>query len=262
MPTTLNIAHRGASGVEPENTMRAFAVAADVGADGIELDVFLTADGRVVVTHDLSTYRLTGVQTNVRKSTLQDLRTLDYGKGERIPTLDEVLETFRDRFSVINIEIKSTTFRGDGIEAEVVKVIKKYDCAEKILVSSFNPLNIHRIKKALPVVRIGYLIDVHLKFPQFHQRTIKWLKPDTLNLHPGLIKDAQTQFLFEAGIPVWIWNVETAADWLFWIDHGAQALITDHPKRLKNLLAADGGRLAGVGDLDHQGSKTPGSALP
>jgi glycerophosphoryl diester phosphodiesterase len=245
MTSPLNIAHRGASAAEPENTMRAFETAVEAGADGIELDVYLSADGHAVVTHDLFTYRLTGVQSNVRKTTLKDLRTFDYGKGEKIPTLDDVLGTFKDKFKVINIEIKSTSFRSDGIEKTVADLIKRHDCAETILVSSFNPLNIQRVRKLVPKTRIGYLVDKHLQVPQFQSRTIKWLKPDTLNLHPALIRDKRTAFLFEMGIPFWIWSVDTAADWLFWIDKGAAALITDHPKRLHNLLHAEG-RMAAI----------------
>lgn len=233
---TLIIGHRGASGSEPENTMRAFHAAQKDGADGIELDIFQCSDKIIVVTHDIDTYRLTKQKHNVRKSTLSTLRSLDYGKNERIPTLEEVFETFLNKFKIINVEIKSTGLKSDGIEDNLAKLICKFDCQKKILVSSFNPLNIYRIKRLLPEIRIGYLIEPKLSSARFHLRTIRWLKPDTLNLHPGLLDHAATKAYFDLDIPLWMWAVDTKRDWQYWLKRRAQAIITNHPKDLRTYM--------------------------
>lgn len=233
---TLIIGHRGASGLEPENTMRAFYSAYKAGADGIELDIFQCRDKIIVVTHDIDTLRLTKQKYNVRKSTLDVLRNLDYGKNERIPTLTEVFETFLAKFKTINVEIKSTGLKSDGIEANLAKLIRKFDCQKKILVSSFNPLNIYRIKRLLPKIRIGYLIEPKFSSARFHLRTIRWLKPDTLNLHPALLNNDATKAYFDLGIPLWMWAVDTKRDWQYWLKKRVQAIITDHPGSLRSYI--------------------------
>lgn len=232
----LNIAHRGASAMEPENTIRAFQRAYDDGADGIELDVFLTSDKKIVVTHDQDTARLTGQKFNVRKTSLKTLRTLNYGKGSVIPTLSEVFEEFLPKFSVINVEIKSTGFKTDGIEAKVTHWIQKMNAVSQILVSSFNPLNLARCKNILPQLRIGYLIEPKIKLTKFHMRNIKWLQPDTLNLHHSLYEHKSTRILFDLGLPIWIWGVTTEKQFREWIERGAQAIINDTPNQLTRLL--------------------------
>lgn len=233
---TLIIGHRGASGSEPENTMRAFHAAHKANADGIELDIFQCRNKIIVVTHDIDTFRLTKQKYNVRKSTLSLLRSLDYGKNERIPTLEEVFETFLSKFKTINVEIKSTGLKSDGIEDNLAKLIRKFDCHKKILVSSFNPLNIYRIKQLLPEVRIGYLIEPKFSSASFHLRTIRWLKPNTLNLHPALLDHAATKTYFDLGIPLWMWAVDTKRDWEYWLKKRVQAIITDHPKSLRTCM--------------------------
>ena len=100
------IAHRGASGHAPENTMAAFRLAMEQHADGIELDVMLSKDGHVVVIHDATVNRTTNGTGRVSALTLAELQTLDAGNGEHIPTLEEVLETFGDQW-VINVELKN-----------------------------------------------------------------------------------------------------------------------------------------------------------
>src|SRR5690349_4626569 len=119
----LIIAHRGASGQAPENTMKASELAYKQGADGLELDVHLTSDRRIVVTHDPETSRMAHKKYVVGDSTLRQLRGLDFGGGERIPTLDDVLSNYADKFKIINIEIKAESHVDLGLEAELCKTI-------------------------------------------------------------------------------------------------------------------------------------------
>ena len=112
---TLILAHRGASGYAPENTMEAFELAAKMGADGIELDVHFAADGAVVVCHDEKIDRTSNGQGLITDYTLSELKSMDFGyhfygeqrKGVKIPTLDEVYEFVAPIGMVVNVEIKS-----------------------------------------------------------------------------------------------------------------------------------------------------------
>lgn len=143
----LVIAHRGASDSCPENTLKAFQKAVDQGADGIELDIYLTRDRKIVVIHDEHVTNKDNKPLLVRKSTLEELQKVDAGEGEKIPTLREIFENFENRFSIINVEIKSTGYFTDGIEKELLSLIHTYHLQERIFVSSFNPLHLYRLKK-------------------------------------------------------------------------------------------------------------------
>ena len=118
----LNIAHRGASAYAPGNTLAAFRLALEMGADGFELDVMLSADGHLVVIHDDTVDRTTDGRGPVRQKTLAELKTLDAGKfdarfaGERIPTLQEVLDLVAGNRAFVIVELKADSLRGNGLE--------------------------------------------------------------------------------------------------------------------------------------------------
>ncbi len=158
-----NIAHRGASAVAPANTLAAFEKAAELGADGIEFDVHLSADGAPVVIHDFAVDATTDGSGRVAEMDLAQLKQLDAGSrfdpafaGERIPTLEEVLQTFGDRL-LLNVELKSTSPRDDGLERAVLALVEQYELGSRVLLSSFNPFSLRRAKKLAPHVRVGLL---------------------------------------------------------------------------------------------------------
>jgi glycerophosphoryl diester phosphodiesterase len=231
----LVIGHRGASGTEPENTLRSFAMAAKMGADGIELDIFRTADGKVVVTHNNDTALLTNEKMIVRKSTLRDLKTLDFGKKERIPTLDDVFDAFLKKFSIINVEIKSTGFRTDGIEALLVGAIRRFRCEGQVLVSSFNPLNLVRFRRLLPEVPIGYLLCPQQSVIVRNRRVIARLKPNTLNLDQNLfdVKKYAPFFMYPR---IWLWTVNTLEAMEHFAQMRVEAIITNYPDKLRKVV--------------------------
>jgi glycerophosphoryl diester phosphodiesterase len=240
-PEPLVIGHRGASAYEPENTLRAFALAKKMGADGIELDVFRSRDGQVVVTHDENTWRLTGQKHVVRKSSLAELRRLDFGKGEKIPTLEDVFDNFGKRFSVINVEIKSTGIRTDGIEAALTTVIKRHHMEKRVLVSSFNPFNLRRFHKLMPKVRVGYLMCRETLKIVRTWTVVKALAPDTLNLDQNLwpLKTCQAFFAYPK---VWVWTVNTPDAMQHFLKAGVAAMITNYPDKLRAMIQSQYGR--------------------
>jgi len=157
MHKPLIIAHRGASGHAPENTHAAFNLALEHQAEGFELDVMLTKDGQVVVFHDDTVDRTTNGSGRVKEMTLEALRSLDAGGGERIPTLEEVLDTFGGQ-CLINIELKNYASPFDALPVIVAKKLKNYGFPEKLLISSFNPFNLKRFRRHCPGIKQGMLI--------------------------------------------------------------------------------------------------------
>jgi glycerophosphoryl diester phosphodiesterase len=170
------VAHRGISAKAPENTLAAFAMAAQTaGIDMIELDVRLTLDEQVIVFHDRNLQRTTTGNGAARRYTLQEIRQFNAGSWfhpsfaqERVPTLKEVLELVRGRLWV-NIEIKSDYFHREPeglLESKVLQVVRECGMLDQVLVSSFNHELVGRIKQLCPEVYTGVLYNLYRDFPK------------------------------------------------------------------------------------------------
>jgi glycerophosphoryl diester phosphodiesterase len=166
----LVFAHRGAMAYAPMNTMAAFELAVEQGADGIELDVWMCMDDIPVVMHDFNVRHTTDGEGRIGSMSLVELQALDAGSwfdekfvGERIPTLEDVFNTVGDKV-YINIEIKSTVFNNENIIYHVLKCIRDCDMSHRVLVSSFNPLVIRQFRKAASDIPLGLLQDKDLPF--------------------------------------------------------------------------------------------------
>jgi glycerophosphoryl diester phosphodiesterase len=163
-PCPLIFAHRGACAHAPENTLAAFELALAQGAHGLELDAKLSADGEVVVIHDATTDRTTGMRGHVSQLPLAALRELDAGsffsetfKGEKIPTLAEVFETIGKR-AFINVELTNYyTKPRDNLADKVCELVKRFGLEQSVLFSSFLPANLARTRSLLPAVPRGLL---------------------------------------------------------------------------------------------------------
>lgn len=156
MHRPLIIAHRGVSAHAPENTLKAFQLAKDHHADGIELDVMFSKDGHVVVIHDDTVDRTTNGTGRVRDLTLAQLQALDAGNGEKIPTLNDVLDAFGGQY-LINIELKNYASPFDKLPVVVAGILKKCGFAELVMVSTFNPFNLARFRRHCPGIKTGLL---------------------------------------------------------------------------------------------------------
>lgn len=156
-------AHRGASAQAPENTMSSFALAQEYGADAIELDTKLSADGEVVVFHDPTLDRTTDGSGRLADRPLAELRALDAGsffspayRGEKIPLLDEVLETF-GRKLYIDVDLTNYTTPQDGLVAKVCDIVTRHALQEYVIFSSFLTCNLRQAARRLPAVPLGLL---------------------------------------------------------------------------------------------------------
>ena len=158
------IAHRGFSGAAPENTLAAVRAAIEVGADMVEIDVTLTSDGHIVVIHDETLDRTTTGSGRVSDFTLAELQRLDAGgwfaprfAGERIPTLDQVLDEIEGRI-LLNVEIKSEAVER-GVVTKVASAIRKRGMMEHVVVSSFSPTALQQMHFEAPEIRSAVLYN-------------------------------------------------------------------------------------------------------
>ena len=222
----------------PENTLAAFSIALEVGADAIDLDVRLSWDRHVVVLHDRLLDRTTNGSGPVGTYTLKELRTLDAGSwfgprfaGEPVPALDDVFDALPQDFPVY-VEMKS---RGHGawrLASGVVQVIRRHARLESTMVASFNPLGMAFIRALEPRITRGYISSGRHPLP-LRARWLSplvnphWYAPDRGTLTPKLLARFHAQ-----GKPVAAWVVDTGADMGRLGEMGIDAVVTDYPEEL------------------------------
>ncbi|WP_128894738.1 glycerophosphodiester phosphodiesterase [Longirhabdus pacifica] len=166
------LAHRGATTYCPENTMSAFEKAVELGADGLEIDVQMTSDGKLVVIHDETLERTTNGSGMVMEHSLSKLRTLDAGNwfhhkfnGEKIPTFEEVLQFSIKNQLYLNIELKNSIVHYKDIEQEVIKLVQQYHYESQVILSSFNHLSLKLCKQVDSNIAIGVLYSKPMMEP-------------------------------------------------------------------------------------------------
>ena len=236
----LNLAHRGASGEYPENTMLAFEKAIEQGADGFETDVHLSADGELVVIHDDTLDRTTNGTGNVYSYSFSELRRLSAGKsnginGLKMPHLREVLELVRDKGMVLNIEIKNNTTFYPNIEEKVINLIYEYKLLNSVLLSSFNHQSMALCKKIAPRIKTGLLYSQPL------YRTVDYAKMCGADaLHPHYLLAIHDKALREdcnkESLGLNVWTVNETEDMLTMINMGVNSIITNFPGKLSKIL--------------------------
>lgn len=221
----LCIGHRGAAGHEPENTLRSIRCALELGARGIEIDV-RWVDGELIVFHDAKLERTTNGRGVVARKKFAELRALDAGKGERIPTLREVFETV-DRRAVINIELKGRR-TARAVEALIREFVMERGWSyEDFVVSSFMQLELRAIRDRQ--IRIGLLLTRPTKlYPLSARRVRAW------SVHPAL-RYATARFVDDAhrrGYRVFVYTVNEPADIARMRALGVDGVFTDFPERV------------------------------
>lgn len=252
----LMIAHRGASGSAPENTLAAFAAAREAGADGIELDVTRCASGEVVVIHDDTVDRTTDGSGAVSAMPLQALRELDAGAwfgpqfaGERVPLLAEVLDATGASLR-INIEIKACYTPGGGVEAlyqrnvsieeEIAALVRERGLQETILISSFNLAVLRRMQAAAPELQRGLLFASRAAVPLAWAWARRWVGAHALHPSAGGLDAAWVSRARERGYRVNVWTVNDPQVMRRVMAAGVDGIITDYPARLRALLEEAG----------------------
>lgn len=229
--TPLIFGHRGASSEAPENTLSAFGLAQAQKADGIELDVQLSADGKPVVIHDFTVDRTTNGSGKVADMVLADLQSLQIEGDERIPTLNEVFETFGPQL-VYNIEIKDLTYSDRGLEAAIIDRIEAYHLEDKVLISSFNPFSLKRFRKCTP----SHIPTALLRDKGFMRFTSILYNGDGDNPHYSLVDKNYMIWAAEHGYKVTVWTVDNPVEAIRLKNLGVHGLITNKPALLRKSL--------------------------
>lgn len=233
LPKHAIIAHRGASGQAPENTLPAFRLAVEQGADAIELDAMLTRDGEVVVTHDLDLGPTKAEKGTVRKMSFADISAIDAGAwfspeftGTQIPTLRQVLQEIAPHI-LINIELKNDASLFDSVAEQVAKLIRETGTAERIFISSFNPIALMRFHWKIPDVPIGLLSQGDgIRLRRFISGWVSYeaVHPVAASVTAPLIQNAQAQ-----GLRVYSYTVNDAEMMRDFFEWGIDGIFTDHP---------------------------------
>lgn len=230
----LNIAHRGASGRFPENTLRAFEVAIAAGAQVCELDVQASSDGVLMVIHDDTVERTTDGSGAVRAMTLAELKRLDAGvrfgrefAGERIPTLDEVMELARGRCG-LNLEIK-----GAGIERRICETIIRHRALATTIVSSFDWDALAVVRRYEPQMRVGLLAS---QWPARLVGAAFELRADSINPRADIVTEDLCIAAHERNLSVLAWTADESAEMRRLIACGVDGIMTNYPERLRELM--------------------------
>jgi glycerophosphoryl diester phosphodiesterase len=251
----INLAHRGASKMAPENTMEAFRLGIEAGAGGLELDVHLTRDGRVVVIHDPTVDRTTGGTGAVAEMTLDELRALDAGhrfnpddgadfpyrgRNVRVPTLAEVLRVFPG--VVVNIDMKADR---PAIEASVLRVLREAGAGGRALVVSSRYSAVRRFRKISggSIATGASRLEVGV-FYLFSRLRLEWLlRPayDALQVPPKhrgipLVTRRFIDAAHARGVRVDAWTISGVDEMYRLLDLGVDVIITDRPATLAEVL--------------------------
>jgi len=207
-------AHRGCCNTWPENTLESFTAASKLDITGIELDIQLTKDRKIVVIHDERVDRTTDGKGWVKDFTLAEIKKLkiesQFVNGTRqythIPTIEEVFEILKpvciNHGLLINVEIKSSVIRYDGIEDMIYDIVKKWELEENIIYSSFNPFTVVLMKKMHPEVKTGILFDSEQLCLEFS----RMFPVDAL--HPYIKMLFVENIRSKTNLPIRVWNEE------------------------------------------------------
>ena len=232
------LAHRGYSGNYPENTVLAFEKAMEFGADGVELDVHLTKDGKMVICHDESLYRTYGKRANIKETIFEELRNYD-SMGQKMPTLEEVFQIL-PASSIINIELKTNVVSYPFLVEKVLELVNK-NHPERVWISSFNHSTLVHVRELDKNVKLGMLFDNE------HAKSLKASMELSLKIgifsynvpiEAGSFEEFERfiDFAKGNGIKIVFWNSNTITDMNFAQKHDAYAIITNEVERATNFF--------------------------
>ncbi len=234
----LIIGHRGASAIEPENSVGAFARAARDGADGIELDVLCCASGEVVVFHDDDLARLAGRPERVADLTLAELRAITLTSGARIPTLDEALEACGPTM-LVNIELKTRGYGGGPIGPlvdRVAAIVDRTGSAARVLVSSFHPRAVWAWMRRAPTIPAGLLFEAAAPLPLRAAWAGHLLHPRALHPEAALCTPRALRRWHALGYLVNVWTVDEPNALRALAQMGVDGIITNDPARARRII--------------------------
>lgn len=232
-------AHRGASAYAPENTLAAFRAAAELGADGVELDVQRARDGDLVVIHDATLQRTTQGRGPVAEYTVAQIKTLDAGfksgpsfRGERIPTLAEALGYIRSTPLRVNIHLKSAVPADLPLERRVLQEVSAAGLGSRTVISSFSEDVLRRVRRSEPSLQLAILCTEFAPIAPMYavQFGAQAVHPSLGVVSPAYLRDALAVQVkvrpFTVNAKTDLWRI---AVW------GAHGVITDDPRLARRI---------------------------
>ncbi|RJQ33711.1 glycerophosphodiester phosphodiesterase [Candidatus Parcubacteria bacterium] len=224
----LKIGHRGAMGYEPENTLRSFAKALELGVDMIELDVYVCQSGELVVIHDDKVDRTTNGHGYVVDKTFTEIRSLLIAQGEKIPTLSEVFDLV-DKKVPINVELKGE-HTAEPVAQLIGQYIKEKDwTAEHFLVSSFDHYELKRFKELMPEIRVGALIaGIPIGYSKFAEEVSAY----SVHLSLDFARQKYIADAHQRGFKVFVYTVNDKDDINKMKELGVDGLFSNYPDRI------------------------------
>jgi glycerophosphoryl diester phosphodiesterase len=237
----LVIAHRGFSAHAPESTMAAFKKAREVGADGIEIDVRLSKDNKIVVMHDDKLDRTTNGAGRVKDYTLAELKALDAGSWfseqtaqERIPTFGEVCAFMADWGGIVNVHLGLTHLVEEPFEQMVLAEIAAYGIGKQVIISSFDHISLKRCKDLAPEIETAALLTFSFTYEPWNY--CKTFSAESIHPLARTVEKETVEKSHAAGIAVRPWTVDEPEVMRTLIDYGVDAIITNKPDVLLELL--------------------------
>lgn len=234
-PRPILLAHRGDLANAPENTLPSFSQAIQKGADGVELDAKLTADGHVIVIHDQTVDRTTNGTGKVASLTLDAIRSLDAGSwfdtkfsGTQVPLLEEVFEAV-GKDKLINIELTNYATPRDGLTKTICELIKRHNNQKQIIFSSFLASNLKIAAHLLPEIPRGLLAMPGLF--GLWARSFGFMFGDYQALHPYISSTSREQVARAHRLKrrVHVWTANTPEEVSRLKDWGVDGIFTDDP---------------------------------
>ena len=249
-----NVAHRGFSHIAPENTLIAYKMAVQIKADGAECDVYTTADGVLVLSHDKNMKRTMGRDVALTDLTFEEFRKADAGiwkgkhfRGEVPPTLEEYLDLLKGTTCHPVIELKM-----DGIEQAVIDAVKKHDMLDVTTIIAFSEKAVAQTRKIEKNVCVAFLYSEDMKdksaekeaprLTELLLQKCRELDTKILHLNHGLLSKELIDNLHSRGVTVWAWTVNDAKTMEKLLDLGIVSITTDRPDILNDVLQKRNGK--------------------
>ncbi|WP_017798045.1 glycerophosphodiester phosphodiesterase [Oceanobacillus kimchii] len=235
----VNVAHRGASGHAPENTIAAFDKALQMKSDFIEIDVQMTADGELIAIHDTTVNRTTDGSGNVSNYTLEEIQQLDAGSwfgeefaGEPIPTFEEILDKYRGKIGIL-IELKSPELY-PGMEEKVAEALRDRNMHKprngKIIIQSFNHESVRLSKELLPRIPHGVLAGLTWAGVTDEELEEFATYADYFNPNMNIVTEDLVDRVHDKDMKMWAYTVRTQEQADRLLDLRVDGIITDFPE--------------------------------
>jgi glycerophosphoryl diester phosphodiesterase len=232
----LIIAHRGASNLAPENSLKAFRKAIELGADYIEFDIHKSKDGKIIIMHDANIFRMTGKSGIIKNMTFEELKNLEVGDGEKIPTLFMLIKLAKGKIA-LNCEIKVK-----GLEEKLVEILQENDIIESTLISSFKTGILLKIQKLEPQLRLAVLRPSRMQWitslisPKRMITTATKNRFYAVNPRCFFVNNKFVERAHNHNLKVFPWTIDSEKKMKKLVKIGVDGIITNNILKIKTIL--------------------------